>query len=285
MISAKTKLCCLIGDPVEHSLSPKMHNTAFENLGLDYVYLALRVKSEDLEKAILGIRALGIRGLNVTMPHKISVMRFLDKIDEAAQKIGAVNTIVNENGILIGFNTDGLSALRALKEADVEIENKKVIILGAGGAARSISFYITPLVRELIIAGKTEEEAKNLAEDLEKFFQKEIRSIENNSDNLKRELPNTQILINATPVGMVPNINDMPLDINLIDPNLIVFDVIYNPPKTKLLREAGKLGVKTINGIGMLVNQGAEAFRMWTGKEPPIELMKEVVINELRDAN
>lgn len=246
---------------MEHSLSPAMHNAAFKKLGLDFIYLPFRVSPENLEKAILGMRGLGIRGLSVTMPHKISVIKFLDKIDEAAKSIGAVNTIVNRNGKLVGFNTDGFGALRAFQEAGINLKNQKVLMLGAGGAAKSIAFYITPFIKELVIIDKDK----------------------NTIDNLRKKLKNTQILINATPVGMPPNINQSPIDTNLLRSDLIVFDVIYNPSETKLLREARNIGAKTINGISMLVHQGAEAFKLWTGKNAPIELMKKVVLKGLEN--
>jgi len=285
MISTKTRICGLIGNPVEHSVSPEMHNAAFEKLGLNFIYLPFRVTPENLEKAILGMRGLGMVGFNVTMPHKASIMKFLDEIDKTAEKIGAVNTIVNKDGKLLGFNTDGPGALWAFQEAGVNFKNKKVVMLGAGGAAKAIAFYLMSLIKKLVIAGKTREEAQSLAKDLKKYFKKEIKGIENNTDNLRQELKNAQILINATPIGMAPDINSMPIKTELLRSNLTVFDSIYNPIETKLLREARKIGAKTINGVNMLVYQGAEAFKLWTGKNAPVELMKKIVIKRLKNVN
>lgn len=283
VISGKTKLCGLIGDPVEHTMSPVMHNAAFRELGLDYLYLPFRVKTEELGKAIEGMRALNLRGLNVTIPHKVDVIRFLDELDPLAEKIGAVNTIVNDNGVLTGYNTDASGFLQALRERGVEPEGKKVVILGAGGASRAISFILADRGAHLIILNRLLELdwAEALARRISQVFSQEVAALELNSENLAGALEKAAILVNATSVGMSPNIDQTPFDAGLLRPDLVVFDVVYNPIKTRLLREAEAVGAKTIGGLNMLVWQGALAFEKWTGQPAPVELMRQEAIKLL----
>ena len=285
VISGKTRLCGVIGDPVEHTMSPVMHNAAFRQLGLDYLYVPFKVKQGELAKAIEGVRALNIRGLNVTIPHKVAVIQFLDEVDNLAGRIGAVNTIVNDGGVLRGYNTDGAGFLQALLERRIEPKGKNIAILGAGGAARAISFSLTDRGAHLIILNRLLELdwAKELASRISQIFTTEVEALELNRENLAGVLGKANILVNATSVGMTPNIDETPVTSDLLKAELIVFDIVYNPIKTRLLREAEAAGAKTISGIDMLVWQGALAFEKWTGVKAPVELMRKEVVKVLEE--
>ncbi len=282
-ISGKTKICALIGDPVEHTMSPAIHNAAFSEMGLDYVYVAFGVKAEELGKAIDGMRALNIRGLSVTMPHKVAVPRLLDRLDPLAEKIEAVNTIVNDDGILTGYNTDATGFLQALLERGVEPKGKNIAILGAGGASRAVSFILADRGANLVILNRLLELdwAIELARRISQTFSRDVEALELNRDNLIKALAKADILVNATSVGMSPDINETPVPSDLLKPGLIVYDIIYNPIKTKLLKDAEAVGAETISGVDMLVWQGVLAFEKWTGHKPPVELMMKEAIKLL----
>lgn len=285
MITSKSQTCGLIGDPVEHSVSPVMHNAAFSYMGLDYIYLPLRVQKEQLAGAITGVRALNIRGLNVTIPHKVSVIPFLDELEPLAEKIGAVNTIVNDNGHLKGYNTDAGGFLKTLLEAGIEPQSKKVVILGAGGASRAISFILAEKGAELVILNRQLEMdwAVELASNISRFTAKEVKALELNEENLKVGIENTHIVVNATSVGMSPDIDQTPVAKRLFRSDLVVFDIVYNPVKTRLLAEAEEVGAGTINGLNMLVWQGALAFELWTGVKAPMDIMKAEAAKALKE--
>lgn len=276
MITGKTKLTGLIGDPVEHTLSPYMHNAGFKYFNLDYVYVPFEVKKEHLQKAIYGSRSLGINGLNVTIPHKIEVIKYLDVLEENAELIGAVNTIKFDDEIK-GYNTDGLGAVRGIEEL-IPVKNKKVIVLGAGGASRAISFQILLHgAGKVIIANRTIEKAYNLRENLINKLDSEVGAV-GLGNEFKEELKDTDILINTTPIGMYPNINQESLVTSeMMHEGLIVNDIIYNPLETGLLREARLAGAQTISGLKMLIYQGIESFKIWTGREPPVEIFEEAI--------
>ncbi len=281
LITGKTNVFGIIGDPVAHSLSPAMHNAAFKKLGLDNIYVPFRVKKEGLEAAVEGASAMGIKGLNVTIPHKKEVIEYLDYLDIAAGLIGAVNTIeFGENGV-IGHNTDGIGAVRAIEEV-TSIKDKKILILGAGGAARAISFQILLSgAEELIIANRTLKKASELKEDLVEKLDPNVK-ITDLGFPLQEELKNTDILINTTPIGMYPNLNQKPIvDASMMHKELIVNDIVYNPMKTGLMEEAEKAGAQLVYGVKMLMYQGIESFKIWTGIEPPIELFEEALMGEL----
>ncbi len=279
-VSGKTIVCGVIGDPIEHTMSPVMHNAAFKKLGIDYLYVPFRVKKEELEEAIAGMRALNIRGLNVTIPHKVAVISFLDKVDSMVEKIGAVNTIVNDDGVLTGYNTDATGFLQALLERGVEPKGKNTVILGAGGASRAISFILAERGAHLVILNRQLELdwAEELAGRISRIFDKEVKALVLNEGNLAEVLERAEVLVNTTSVGMSPNIDETPVPARLLKPGLVVFDVVYNPVKTGLLREAEAAGSQTIGGLDMLVWQGALAFEKWTGQKAPLELMKREVI-------
>ena len=281
--TGRTRVCGIIGDPIEHTMSPVMHNAAFKNKGVDYVYLPFRVKKEELGKAIEGMRALNIRGLNITIPHKVAVIPFLDKLDPLADKIGAVNTIVNNDGVLKGYNTDATGFLKALLERGIEPEGKNVVILGAGGASRAISFILAERGSNLVILNRTWDKAKICADRISEIFQSEATALKLNRENLAAAMSQADILVNATSVGMSPNINETAVTSNLLRPGLVVFDIVYNPIKTRLRREAEAAGATVISGLDMLVWQGALAFEKWTGLKAPVELMREEIIKGLQE--
>jgi shikimate dehydrogenase len=280
-ISGKTKFCCVIGDPVEHSLSPVMHNAAFKELNLDFVYVAFTVRKDELRNAIAGARSLQVHGLNVTMPHKTAIMKHLDEIDPTATSIGAINTVLNADGKLVGYITDGVGAIKALKENSVSPEGKKLLLLGAGGAAKAIAFHVAQEVEELKILNRTAQKANDLAEALHKKFDKKVSGNTLSSETIKKELEDTDILVNATSVGMHPNVNQSLVDSTWLRPDLCVMDIIYNPLETKLTKDAKSVEAKVISGIEMLVYQGAASFEIWTNHPAPVEAMKEAILNKL----
>lgn len=272
-ISGDTQICALIGDPVEHSLSPHIQNAAFKHLNLNFVYVAFKVVKENVEKALDGARALGVKGLNVTMPLKTAVIPHIDRLTPEAEKIGAINTILNDNGKLIGYNTDGLGALEALKANGQNPAGKNILILGAGGAARAIAFTLCEEANAVVILNRTLEKAKILAEELNKTLGKTVRHGRLNEETLGKEVKSADILVNATSLGMAPHENETPVNKKLLRRDLTVFDLVYNPPETKLLKEAKAVGAKTLDGLSMLVYQGALSFEIWTGKKAPVEVM------------
>jgi shikimate dehydrogenase len=279
-VNGKTRVCGIIGDPVEHSLSPAMHNAGFKELGLNLVYVAFTVAQTELKTAVLGAKSLGLRGLNVTMPHKNAVMNYLDEVDSTAKSIGAVNTVLNNQGKLIGYNTDGSGAMIALQENGVYPEEKKLVLLGAGGAAKAIAYQAAQDVEELVILNRTAEKAKKLAEAL-KSFDAKVKAGTLSSEVLKQELPTTDILVNATSAGMHPDVDISPVPSDLLHSDLSVMDIIYNPLETKLLKDAKSAGAKVVSGIEMLLYQGAVAFEIWTNCPAPVEVMREAALNEL----
>jgi shikimate dehydrogenase len=279
-----TKVICVIGDPIDHSLSPRMHNAAFKHLGLNYVYVPFRVLKADLKYAVRGIRALNIRGFNVTIPHKVSIMKFLDEVDSTALKIGSVNTVVNEDGKLLGYNTDGLGFSEALREEGVNPEGKRVVLIGAGGASRAVSFYLAGMCSKLTILNRTRSRAVKLARELTslgcKVYGKGLTT-----KSLEKELADCDLLVNTTSVGMYPNVGESPVPRNFLRKDLVVFDIVYNPLETLLLSYAREIGAKAVDGVGMLVNQGAIGFKMWTGVEAPKDVMRRAVIESLQGSD
>jgi shikimate dehydrogenase len=280
-ISAKTKVCAVIGDPVEHSLSPIMHNAAFEALGLDYVYLAFQVKEEQVASALVGMWAMGFCGLNVTMPHKNTVISQLDEVDRDAKLLCSVNTILNKNGKLLGFSTDGEGAIKALKENGVTLKGKRVLLLGAGGAARAIALALAKEAGELVILNRTEIQAESLASFLTRETHKKVVSGGLNSAAIEANMPKTDILINATSVGMKPNHTQSHVSPKLLRKDLAVMDIVYDPVETKLAKDAKAAGAKVVSGVEMLIYQGAASFEIFTGESAPVEVMRKAALNHL----
>lgn len=278
-IKGSTNIVGLIGHPVEHSFSPPMHNAAFDALGMDYTYVAFDVNPAELQKAIEGAKSLNIRGFNVTIPHKIEVMKYLDEIDDVARLIGAVNTIDFKN--LKGYNTDGIGAVRAIEEV-TSIKNKNVVIAGAGGASRAISFYIAKYGADsLTILNRNVDKAQSLAGDVSNSGL--IGDVKSDSINeINAYLADADILVDTTPLGMHPHINDQPIATaeNMHD-ELVVFDAVYNPNETVLLKQAIEAGAKPVYGIKMLLYQGAESFKIWTGADAPVDIMEKALKDTL----
>jgi shikimate dehydrogenase len=279
--SGKTKTFCLIGHPVEHSMSPTMWNPALQELGLDYVYVAFGVHPDNLEKAVDGFRVLGIEGINVTIPHKETIIQYLDEIDPIAEKMGAINTIKNENGFLKGRNTDAGGAKKSLLDAGCSIKGKKILMLGSGGVARALCYILSEEAERIVLTDIIKERAINLANEVKDKMNAYVIGKISNETIIKEEIKDTDILINATPLGMYPKVDSSPISKDLLHSELFVFDVVYNPLETKLMKEAAEIGSKILGGLDMLVNQGVLAFEWWTGKTPNSELMKNKIIDFL----
>lgn len=279
-ITGKTKLTGLLGSPVVHSFSPLMHNTAFEHLGLDYVYLAFDVSKDELKTVISGLRSLQISGFNLTMPHKQHMCEFCDELSSASKIMHSVNTVVNDHGKFIGYSTDGIGYIRALKDIETTIQNAKMTLLGAGGASLSILVQSAlDGAREISIFSRKGErylKAEQLIDVLRAQTNCKINIYDfTNPDILRAEVLSSDILTNATSVGMAPNTEQTLIeDPSIFHSGLTVSDIIYNPTETKLLKSAKLLGLKTQNGLPMLLYQGAAAFQLWTGHEMPVDVVK-----------
>ena len=277
-IDGSTKIYGLIGYPVKHTFSPMMHNAAFKSLGINAAYMAFEVKPKDLKTAISCVRSTGICGLNVTIPHKENVLDHLDEVDKEASLIKAVNTIVIKNGRLRGFNTDGRGFVASIKKAfGVSPKGKDFFIIGAGGASRAISFSLAlGGARRIVLVDEIKNKAIKLASSLTKNTSCEAIALKKDKKAMGELILNSDVLVNATPCGMKPS------DPRLIEPSffrkgLFVCDIIYNPRVTRFLSEAKKRGARTLNGTGMLLNQGAISFELWTGRKAPLGVMKRAV--------
>lgn len=271
MITGKTKVTGLIGYPVEHSLSPIMHNSAFQAIGLDYCYVTFPVEPSKLGDAVNGIRALSLKGVNVTVPHKEAVIKFLDSLDDEAKEIGAVNTIVNKEGYLVGYNTDGRGFMASLNENCINLKDKSVFLIGAGGAARAVAYYLSKEAQEVLIYDIDLKKAKSLSEALKgKVRVSEDMALIKDAD----------IIINATPLGLRPE-DPSPVNPSLLKEGQVVCDLIYK--KTEFLKEAELRGCITIDGLGMLLWQGVFAFELWTGIKPPVEVMRNRLLESVNN--
>lgn len=282
-ITGHTELIGLIAYPIRHSSSPAMHNEAFAKLGLDYAYLAFEVENKDLEDTIKGFRAMKVRGCNVSMPNKTVVHKYLDKLSPAAELCEAVNTVVNDNGVLTGHITDGLGCMLALKDAGVDVIGKKITIVGAGGAATAIQVQAAlDGVAEISIFNVKDKFFENAEKTVNKLREKTNCKVNlydlADLDKLKEEIASSVLFINATGMGMKPLEGQTYIpDTTFFRPDLVVLDIVYAPRETALLKLAKEAGCRTLNGLGMMLFQGAAAFKLWTGKEMPIEYMKEVL--------
>ena len=282
-ITGHTELIGLIATPIRHSSSPRMHNEAFAKLGLDYAYLAFEVGNEELEDTIKGFRAMKVRGSNVSMPNKTVVHKYLDKLSDAAQMCGAVNTIVNDDGVLTGHITDGIGYMSGLKDAGIDIIGKKMTIVGAGGAATAIQVQAAlDGVKEISIFNRKDEfyeRAQKTVKDInEKTNCKANLYDLEDLDKLKEEIASSYIFTNATGMGMKPLEGQTYIpDKSFLRKDLIVTDVVYAPAETALLKMAKEVGCKTLNGFPMMLFQGAAAFKLWTNQDMPIEHVKEVM--------
>lgn len=281
-ITGYTQLTGLLGSPVKHSISPMMHNTSFQALGLDFVYLCFDVNEETLEDAVKGLRTLHVKGFNLTMPNKNKILEYLDELSPAARLIGAVNTVENREGKLIGHNTDGIGFMRAVREQDIDVAGKCITLMGIGGAATAICTQaaLDGAGRIYVFARMTSKylpRMKELIRRLKKETGCEILLCDNeDKDRLKKSLRESVLLVNATSVGMAPDEEGCILPgKDYLHEGLAVGDIVYNPWETRLLRMAKEAGCKGFNGYAMLLYQGAEAFRIWTGREMPVEVVRE----------
>lgn len=281
-IESGTKIVGVFGYPIKHSASPAMHNAAFEALGLDYAYLPFEVKPQKLGEAVRALAPLNIAGVNVTIPHKEAVCSYLDEISKEAKLIGAVNTIVVKSDILIGYNTDGQGFITSLKEdGQEEVRGKNLVILGAGGAGRAVATQAAlEGARRISITDRIEAIAQKLSSDIRRnipSFQAGVVP----EDEIKSKLKEAHILINATPVGMKLD-DPVVIDPNWLQPELLVFDLVYNLGETKLMKAARERGCRVVGGLGMLAHQGAISFKLWTGKEAPVKVMRKVLEERFR---
>jgi shikimate dehydrogenase len=280
--SGKTAVYGVIGDPIAHSLSPTMQNAAFEAWKLDAVFLAFKVAPAQVENALRGMRALGICGLNVTMPDKNAVIPFLDEVDETAKFLGSVNTILNDEGKLRGFSTDGSGAHHALEQNGVTLSGKKLVLLGAGGAAKAIAFTLSKEVGELVLLNRTPAKTDALAETINQKFHKKVTAGALSPNAIEKSLQTADILINATSVGMHPRSSESLVKPEWLKPSLTVMDIVYNPLETKLVKDAKAAGARVISGVEMLIYQGAASFEVWTGKPAPVEVMRKAALKQLQ---
>ncbi len=281
-IKTSTQVCAVIGNPVAHSLSPAIHNAAFEELGLDFIYVAFQV--EDVKNALAGMRAFeNFRGLSVTIPHKIEAMNYVDEIASVDRSIGSINTIIHTQGKLLGSGTDGPGALKAIKDAGVETKGRNVLMLGSGGAARAIAFTLARAgsLKSLSILDIDTNMVNRLAADLQAGADTPIGSASLDGDSLATAMEAADIIIHCTPVGMHPGVDASLVPAALFRPGQVVFDIVYNPLETKLLRDAGAKGLIAISGAEMFINQAALQFELFTGREAPVELMRQVVMRHL----
>ncbi|MBM3254123.1 MAG: shikimate dehydrogenase [Candidatus Omnitrophica bacterium] len=280
MIDGKTKVYGIFGFPVEHSLSPSMHNAAFRHLGINAAYLAFSISPDKLKDAVRTIRVLNMRGLNITVPHKENIIRFLDTLSGEARLIGAVNTVVVRKDKLIGYNTDGYGFIRSLIWTGFNPKGKSFLIIGSGGASRSICAALGKLkVKEIFICDVIEEKAKNLKAHIRRIFPNcYIEAVPVNSLKVVRD--RLDIVVNATPLGLKET-DPLPVDSQILKKGIMVYDLVYNPIETKLLTLAKKKGLRYSNGIGMLLFQGALSFKLWMKQEPPIAVMRRALVSGL----
>lgn len=285
LISGRTRVCGLIGYPVEHSFSPAMHNAAFAHLRLDYVYVAFPVKPEDLKDALWGIRALNLAGVNVTVPHKEKVIPFLDELAEGARLIGAVNTVECRGGRLVGHNTDGAGFVRFLTtEAGFDPQGKRALILGAGGAARAVAVYLALSgARELVVANRSHARAEELAGLLNERTPARATALPwsaggEGAAEMAEAAAASDLIVQTTPLGMHPAESTCPaFPFAVLRPGQVVVDLVYNPPRTLFMERAARAGARVYNGLGMLLHQGALAFELWTGHKAPLEVMRKAL--------
>lgn len=272
MHTSRTKLLAVIGDPIEHSMSPLIHGAAIAASGVDYAYVAFRVK--DAGAAVAGMRALGLRGFSVTIPHKESVIPFLDELDVSAERTRSVNTIVNTDGRLKGYSTDGAGAVAALRSGGVELAGRKVLVIGTGGAARAIVFALESAgVAAIRFQAVIESQRDTLTRDLEAV-----------RPGIVQGAIEPDLIVNASPIGMHPNVNDLPIGIDRLKPGIDVFDIVYNPLRTRFLESAAAAGCRTVDGVGMFAEQAALQFELFTGEKAPRELMHRTVREALMKA-
>jgi shikimate dehydrogenase len=282
-INAKTTVCGIFGHPVGHSLSPEIHNAAFDALELPYVYVAHDVAPGNVGRALDGIRVMGYRGLSVTIPHKVEAMEGVDEVDETARVIGCINTVVNDRGKLIGYNSDGLGALGSLRDAGADPEGSRTVVLGSGGAARAIAVTLSREAppAEIIILGIEHEQLESLAADVRDKGKSSVVTGELNPDAVKTALADANILLHCSPIGMHPHEGQSLVEPSSLRSQMAVFDAVYNPRRTKLIQDAEQVGCRTILGLEMFLGQAFVQFELWTGEKAPRDVMRRVVEEKL----
>lgn len=283
-IDGKTQVFCVLGHPIGHSLSPAMQNAALQEMGLNGVYVAFDVAPETLSRAVEGLQALGVKGVNCTIPHKVALLPLMDELSDEAAFIGAVNTIVFRDGKRHGHNTDAPGFLAALRAAGVDPAGKRVVVLGAGGSARAILVALATAGAELTVANRTLDRAQELQTDLNRKIRtgRGVEVVALSEEALRPVVREADLLVNTTSLGMFPRVEEMPpVPLDAVRPNLFVYDLIYNPLETRLLREIRARGARGTHGAGMLAHQGAQALELWTGKPAPAGLMESIIIETL----
>lgn len=275
IVLGHTRVVGLIGWPVEHSVSPPMHNAAFRALGLDWCYVPFPVPPEEVEHVLVGMRALGIRGLNATVPHKRALLALVDELTPAARAIGAVNTVYWREDRLVGHNTDAGGFVRALREAGFAPERCTAVVLGAGGAARAIAYALLSVGAGVTILNRTPRRAEALAAEFAPLAKGgEIHAGPLTAEALAEAAAASRLVVQTTPLGMWPHVETTPWPEEVPFPSqALLYDLVYNPRETRLMRHARRAGAEAVSGLGMLVHQGAEAFALWCGQEPPVEIM------------
>jgi shikimate dehydrogenase len=273
-MASPIKTYCIIGDPVQHSLSPLMQNAAFSALGIKSTYISFRVPSKDLKPSIESLKSIGIAGFNVTIPHKMSILQYIDELDDTASKTNAVNTVINDTGKLIGYNTDIYGFIQPLYRRNIDFKGKKVLIIGAGGAAYAI---VTALsyekgIEEIRVVNRSSHNASKLVEHALKLG---LNTHKEDFENLCKLALQSDLIINSTSIGL--NNESSPIERNYINPNSIVYDIVYKPIDTDLIRKAKEVNAKVVYGYEMLIAQGAQAFKIWTGCDAPIDAMKKAL--------
>lgn len=277
MIDGQTTLLGVIGWPLGHSLSPVIHNTALRMLGFNYIYVPLPVEPERLAEAVRGLRAVHCGGFNVTIPHKVAIMPLLDKVDDTARAVGAVNTVVRRRDRLVGYNTDGSGFIRSLTAAGITIAGKRAVLLGAGGAARAILYSLLMHGATATVTARQVVKARAMVESLGAVA-RGVAVYSWDSPESVTALSQCALCINCTPIGMAPHADAMPpIDLTVLPRTAAVCDVVYNPPVTALLAEAARLGYQTVSGMGMLIQQGAMAFELWTGQRGVAPIMADAM--------
>ena len=285
-ITGRTKVVGVIGDPVEHSCSPPMHNAAFLEMGMDYIYMPFHVKPPDLPAAVEGFKALNVAGINVTLPHKKSVFPLMDSISQEAELIGAVNTMIFRDGLVEGHNTDARGFIASLQEEGIDsVKNMKVVVLGAGGGAQAVVVGLAlEGVDRITVVNRTPEKAVQLGKAISDKTGVPVEGIALDDGRLPEYVSGSDLLVSTISAGMNPNI-PLVIDPGWLHKNLIVCDIVYVPPETNLLKAAAERGLRTVGGMGMLVHQGVISFKLWTGKQPPVDTMRQALTEALSVRN
>jgi len=278
-IDASFKACALLGFPAHHSMGPAIHNAAFEILGLPFVYVAHDVAPADLPAAIAGVRALGYRGLSITMPHKVAALALVDEVDAMARAIGCINTVVNQDGRLLGSNSDGQGALDALGRAGIATQGRRVLVLGSGGAARAVAMTVAMRGRPsaMEILGVVEDELSRLGRDVAEGASAKVSARMLDDEALVEAVARADVLLHCTPVGMTPETGRSLVPPELLRPGLAVFDAVYNPRRTRLIEQAAQCGCRVVEGMEMFLGQAMVQFELWTGQPAPAEVMRKII--------